>query len=64
MHLIRLSSENPISRKVVLLAPRGEIAHVRARIYMISQAMHFLFAFTLVAVSSLRKAHRLSPSGS
>jgi hypothetical protein len=59
MRLIRLSSKNPISRKVVLLTPRGQITYPRARISMISQTMHFLFAITLVAVSSLRKARRL-----
>jgi hypothetical protein len=63
MRLIRLSSENPISRKVVLLAPRGQIACLRARIALISQTVHFLFAITLVAVSSPRIVNCLSPSG-
>ena len=45
------------------LAPGAQIAHIRTRISVLSQTLDFLFAITLVVVSSLRIVHCLSRSG-
>jgi hypothetical protein len=45
------------------LTPGAQIAHIRTRISVLSQTLDFLFAITLVVVSSLRIVHCLSPSG-
>ena len=45
------------------LTSGAQIAHIRTRISVLSQTIDFLFAITLVAVSTLRIVHCLSPSG-
>ena len=46
------------------LTPGAQIAHIRTRISLLSQTIDFLFAITLVVVSSsLRIVHCLSRSG-